>query len=113
MDSPIILAYVAWEPSWGAVDDLTFEVKRSEPMGPNLSHTLRFEAFFEDPPVFLAEVQRPADRGTLWVRWDDKNLEGAVITIDRDHTTGAAATLGAPVVGYIALRESFSDRSPP
>jgi hypothetical protein len=105
MEVPVHLAYVAWEPSWGVIDGLTFEVKRSRHMTHDLSQTISFEEIFVETPVFLADVQGPADLNTPGVRWDEKNLAGVVVTIDLEGEAHSATTPSAPVVGYIAISE--------
>jgi Fibronectin type III domain len=106
MDMPVSLAYVAWEPSWGTIDGLTFEVKRVSHVPYDLSHTIWFEEIFEATPVFLADVQGPADRGILGVRWEGKNFEGVMISIDPPPPPSPGTTQMPPVIGYIAIEEA-------
>jgi hypothetical protein len=63
------------------------------------------EEIFVETPVFLADVQGPADLNTPGVRWDEKNLAGVVVTIDLEGEAHSATTPSAPVVGYIAISE--------
>jgi hypothetical protein len=103
MDIPVRLAYVAWEPSWGVIDGLTFEVKRFRPLTPDLSQTIWFEDIFDATPVFLADVQGPADQNALGIRWNEKSPVGIVMTIDLAHAARSATTRKPPIVGYIAI----------
>jgi Fibronectin type III domain len=105
MGIPVHLAYVAWEPSWGVIDGLTFEVKRSRHMTPDLSQAISFEEIFVEPPVFLADVQGAANLNTPGVRWTEKNLAGVVVTIDLDGAAHGTTTPSAPEVGYMAISE--------
>jgi hypothetical protein len=106
MDIPVSLAYVAWEPSWGAIDGLTFEVKRSHPIALGSPHMISFKEIFVGVPVFLADLQGPADRNILGLWWHNISLEGVPVMIDLDHVARMAAPDIAPVVGHIAIRET-------
>jgi hypothetical protein len=106
MDTPVSLAYVAWEPSGGTIDGLTFEVKRSSRLPYDSSHTIWFEESFETTPVFLADVQGPADRDVLGVREESKSLEGIVLSIAQNPIPGAVTTQMPQEIGYIAIGEA-------
>jgi hypothetical protein len=108
-DTPVSLTYVAWEPSSGGIDGLTFEVKKVERMSGDLSPAVWFEESFDAAPVFLADMQGPPG-GALGVRWESKTPAAVVMTIDRDHTVGSIVTPSVPAIGYIAVRETPRDR---
>jgi hypothetical protein len=108
-DRPLRLAYVAWEPSGGVIDELTFEVDRERLMTHNLPQTLTFGIAFKDTPVFVSDTQEPMAKGTLGVRVDEISPERAIVMSDADPASAADTDLKAPVVGYIAIMGPFGD----
>jgi hypothetical protein len=50
------ISYVAWEPSMGTFDGLTFEVNKTPSVTRGQFSTLIFEEIFADGPVFLADI---------------------------------------------------------
>jgi PKD repeat protein len=65
--------YIAWEPSAGTVDGLTFEVNTTpEPVTDNLS-TLRLLEPFLATPMFLAAMQTANNGAPTILRLDDKD----------------------------------------
>jgi hypothetical protein len=98
------MAYIAWEPSSGRVDDLTFEVRRTVEARRDQFHALAFVELFADPPVFLADIQASGGSTPLNLRWDGKDLESVSIKLDAAGPDEATKERGTNVVGYIAIR---------
>jgi len=106
---PLSIDYIAWEPSEGAIDGLTFEINRSGPLREEALQTILFQQAFEEAPVFLAEVQEFGTGDALGVCWDYKSAESVEVTVT---SNGAATTETARrdlVMGYIAVRETVLD----
>jgi PKD repeat protein len=98
------MAYIAWEPSSGRVDDLAFEVRRTIEARRDQFRALPFLEVFADPPAFLADIQATGGSTPLNLRWDGKDLEGVNVKIDDAGPAEAAKEQGTNVIGYIAIR---------
>jgi hypothetical protein len=98
------MAYIAWEPSSGRVDDLAFEVRRTIDGRRDQFHALPFVEVFADPPVFLADIQATGGGTPFNLRWDRNVIEGVNVRIDDAGPDEATKEQDTIVVGYIAIR---------
>ena len=97
------LSYIAWEPSTGTLQGITFEAQRAKGVGHGQWHSLVFLGAFDPPPVLLAEVQGGGSGHPLTIRWDAMRADGFEVTIDAG-PQGDDAHDASAEVGYIALR---------
>jgi hypothetical protein len=95
--------YIAWEPSSGTVDGLTFEVKTTpEPVTDNLS-TLRWLEHFLAVPMFLAAMQTASNWEPTMLRVDDKDPVEVHMQLEAEAAVNAELHHPAEVVGYMAF----------
>jgi hypothetical protein len=98
-------SYIAWEPSSGTLDNVTFEVGTTSQVTSAQFHAIEFTETFVNPPVLLADVQMARGGDLLDVRWTQKDIRGTAVNIireEQDHDAHAAESTG--VVGYIVIR---------
>ena len=98
------IAYIAWEPSLGTIDNLAFEVKTTQQVSRRQFHAIPFDEAFENFPVLLADVQMSKGEDLLNIRWANKDAHGAEVMIDEEHDPNADPTENTGVVGYIVIR---------
>jgi PKD repeat protein len=101
---PPTLSYIAWEPSAGTVDGLTFEVGRTQQIRRDEFSTLRFAERFAEAPVFLADIQTTGGGSPLNVRWETKDTDSVAVKIDEESRPTEHAAQRPDVVGYILIR---------
>jgi hypothetical protein len=98
------VAYIAWEPSSGTIDGLTFEVKATPKAVTHLFYPIRFTALFATLPVFVADMQTTAGGDTANLRWRNKGTAGVEVQVDEEQSKDSETNHAAEVVGYIAIR---------
>jgi hypothetical protein len=100
------ISYVAWEPSMGTFDGLTFEVNKTPSVTRGQFSTLIFEEIFADAPVFLADIQSSQGGSPINVRREHKDTGSVDLKIDDapDLNAEGATSQDTDVVGYIVIR---------
>jgi hypothetical protein len=106
IDSLQTVSYVAWEPSAGILDGLTFEVNTTQKVTRGQFSLLPFTALFTDAPVFLADIQSSQGGSPTTVRWDQKSPGGIEVKIDDEADLNADRVTpeDTDVVGYIVIK---------
>jgi hypothetical protein len=95
------IAYVAWEPSSGTVDGITYGIGKTGNDVNHSFHTIQFTTDFKGPPVFFADMQTANGPDTANVRWQNKDEYAIEVQIDEeqsqddeiDHTTEAVGCM--------------------
>jgi hypothetical protein len=103
--APETASYIAWEPSSGTLDTVTFEVGTTSQIKGAQFHAIEFTETFVNSPVLLADVQMAKGGDLLNIRWADKDVHGTAVNMireEQDHDAHAAESTG--VVGYIVIR---------
>ena len=98
-----IVNYVAWEPSTGSWNGITFEVSKT---GDNVRHKFKkieFELSFANNPVFLSEMQTTDGENTANIRWEKNSTEFIKVQIDEEQSKDAETKHTTEVVGYIVF----------
>ena len=54
---PEVIHYIAWEPSFGVVNGLRYEVGLTDARVTDQPYSLLYKGVFERPPLFLADMQ--------------------------------------------------------
>jgi hypothetical protein len=97
------VAYVAWQPSSGDFDGVTFEVDRT---GREITHTFAVIQFSEPHaalPVFLGKMQSAYGKDTADLQWQAKDEEGVAVRIAEEVSRDAETKHTAEVVGYMVF----------
>jgi hypothetical protein len=97
------VSYIAWEPSMGILDGMTFEVAIVPGNVTDQLHRLQFAADFEDSPTFLAAMQTTNGADTATVRWQNKEPFGVDIQIIEETSLDRELAHVPEVVGYITF----------
>ena len=95
------VSYIAWEPSSGTIDGLTFEVNKT---GDKINHnfqTIVYDGTFMNAPVFLADMQTTDGGDTANVRWQDKDSYGVDVKIAEEQSGDRETNHTTEVVGYM------------
>ena len=95
--------YIAWEPSSGSVDGLTFEVQTTPDVVVTAMSPLQFTEHFLAIPMFLAAMQTTNGWEPATLRWDHKEPAGVEIQIQDEASGSDDAPPLTEVVGYMAF----------
>ena len=95
--------YVAWEPSVGTVDGLTFEVGKTEDILKHGFQSLSFSQTYPNAPVFLANIQTGDGMDTANVRSQNKNVSSVEVRIDEEQSKNDETSHTTEVLGYMAF----------
>ncbi len=95
------ICYIAWEPSSGTVDGLTFEVEKTDDVVTHELHTVVYDETFIDVPVFLADMQTTDGKDTANLRWQDKDFYAVDVKIVEEQSGDSETGHTTEVVGYM------------
>jgi PKD repeat protein len=102
-NTPETISFIAWEPSSGTMDGLTFEVNRTRQIAPGQLHAIAFTETFAEPPVLLAAIQTVRSGHSAILRWLNKGTDQTEVIIEEPRLGGKAAQ-STSAVSYIILR---------
>ncbi|OEU84091.1 MAG: hypothetical protein BA873_07935 [Desulfobulbaceae bacterium C00003063] len=102
------ISYIAWEPSSGTVDGLTFEVNKTDDKINHKLQTIVYNGTFMNAPVFLADMQTTDGGDTANVRWQDKDPYGVDVKIVEEQSGDSETSHTTEVVGYMLFLRTRS-----
>jgi len=97
------ISYIAWEPSSGTVDNLTFEVEKTDDVIKHYWQTIVYNETFMNLPVFLADMQTSNGGNTANLRWQDKDLYGIDVKVAEEQSLDSEIYHTTEVVGYMVF----------
>jgi hypothetical protein len=97
------VSYIAWEPSVGVIDKLTFEVDRTPDVVTQKFYTIQYTQAFSIIPTFLADMQTTNDQDAANLRWKNKDSCGIDIKTDEGQSRNREMKHRAEVVGYMVF----------
>jgi hypothetical protein len=96
------ISYIAWEPSAGTFNGLTFEVNTAQNVTDAWTH-IQFGVPFTASPVFLASIWTSNDVDTATLRWQNKDFSGVEVKVEEERSLDNETSHATEVVGYIAI----------
>jgi hypothetical protein len=97
------IGYIAWEPSVGTIDSLTFEINKTSDSVKHNFYTIQFEQNFMNAPMFIADMQTGDGMNTANVRWQNKDAYAVEVQIDEEQSKNNEIKHGTEVVGYMVF----------
>ena len=97
------VSYIAWEPSSGEVDGMTYIVDSTFNEVTHNFTSIEFYPVFDNAPVFVADMQTTNGGDTANVRWQNKTGEGVEVQIDEEQSQNPEVNHVTEVVGYMAF----------
>jgi len=95
--------YIAWEPSVGSVEGLSFEVGITEQGVTNAVHDLSFGQVFGTVPAFVAGTQTYNGSDTVNIRLKTIDRQGAALLLDEECSVDEETGHIAESVGYMVF----------
>ncbi len=100
---PETIAYVAWEPSSGAIEGMRYAAGLTADQVDHNPHTIAYSTIFNLPPVFLADMQTADGLDTSNLRSRDKGATSIDVWIDEEQSRDSETSHTTEIVGYIAV----------
>jgi hypothetical protein len=97
------ISYIAWEPSSGEMDGITFEVGRTENIVDQDFQFVGFTEFYNDPPLFVADMQTANETDAANLRWQYKDVYGIEVKVAEEESDDSEMNHGPEVVGYMVF----------
>ncbi len=101
------VAYIAWEPSVGWQDGVSFEVSCVGEAETQQFAEIGFLGGYTEPPLFVADLQTADSSDAANLRWKDKEKGNIDVLIDQEKSpriTGFSSSL-VEEIGYLVLSE--------
>jgi hypothetical protein len=95
------ISYIAWEPSSGSIDGLTYEIGKTGSVVNQNFHTIQFTKNYTRSPLFLADMQTADGIDTANVRWQNKNQDSVQVQIDEEQSVDSEIEHTNENVGYL------------
>jgi hypothetical protein len=97
------LSYIAWEPSQGTLDGVTFAVGRTPAEVGHRFAWLPFPAIFGEVPVFVAEMQTANEGQVAALRWRNKTVAGVEVQVQEERSQDQDISHTAESIGYVII----------
>jgi hypothetical protein len=103
------IAYIAWEPTAGVLDGITYEIATSGKVVTDAFQALTFAANAGQTPAFIADMQSFNGTDSAGIRWRRKNTSSVQVQIDEEQSLDKEVRHVAENVGYILLSRIILD----
>ncbi|MEZ5591645.1 MAG: PKD domain-containing protein [Gammaproteobacteria bacterium] len=98
--------YIAWEPSIGTIDDISFEVGRTPDAVTHKPYYIDFQSTFLNAPIFLADMQSRDGGDTASIRSDSKDMYGVDVIVAEEQSKNSEVGHTSEVVGYMVFSKT-------
>jgi len=100
---PESVNYIAWEPSKGTIDGITFQISTTGNKVSHNFHTINFNQTFTEAPVFLSDMQTANGMDTANVRWRNNTGNSVQVQIDEEQSRNRETKHLWESVGYMVF----------
>jgi len=101
------VAYIAWTPSAGIVDGLSFEVARASTLVNHRFQQLAFSSNFAHAPAFIADMQTTSGGDTANLRVRHAEPLDIELQVDEEQSSDAETNHARERIGYLAFGVSL------
>jgi hypothetical protein len=95
--------FIAFEPSFGVVDGLRYEVGLTSSAVSDEPQTLLYQDSYEQAPLFLADMQTANGMDTANLRWTDRNETSLEFWVSEEKSKDSETTHTTESVGYFVV----------
>jgi hypothetical protein len=99
---------MAWEPSLDDLAGMPFEVGRTNDEVTHRAHNIVYASDFDEPPVFLADMQTTDGGDTANLRWLNKDASSVDVWVDEEQSKDSEVSHTTEVVGYLIFDGAFA-----
>ena len=100
-----VIHYIAWEPSFGVVNGLRYEVGLTDARVTDQPYSLLYKGVFERPPLFLADMQTTAGLDPANLRWRNRTEVGLEVWVSEEQSKDREVGHVPESVGYFVADE--------
>ncbi len=97
------ISYIAWEPSAGIVNGLTYEVVLTDDIMTHAWTTIDFRKSISTYPIFLADMQSTDSADTASLRYDYKDTLTVDLMVEEERSKDKEVKHTDETVGYILI----------
>jgi hypothetical protein len=97
------IAYIAWEPTSGILNGVSYEISTSGDVVTDAFKLLTFTIPLNQAPVFIADMQSFNGGDTAWIRRRNKKTTSIQVQIDEEQSSNQEVGHVAENIGYILL----------
>jgi hypothetical protein len=97
------VAYIAWEPGSGMVDNLLFEIGRTGDAVTHAWYAIDFSVGFVADPVLLADMQSTDGADTANLRYNDLTVAGVEIKVSEEQSKNSEVAHTTENVGFMVF----------
>ncbi len=97
------IAYLAWEPGFGLVDDLVFKVGQTGDLVTHDWFEVDFSGSFVNPPVLLADMQSADGGDTANIRYDALILSSVKLKISEEQSKDSEISHTTENIGFMVF----------
>ncbi len=101
--APETIDYIAWEPSFGEVNGMRFDVGLMDSGVTQDAKTFVYPAAFAEAPLFLADMQTTAGADTANLRWSNRNEASVDVWVSEEQSKDTELRHVAEAVGFLLL----------
>ncbi len=101
--------YIAWEPSFGVVSGIRYEVGLMDSGVTQDAKTLVYPSSFAQAPLFLADMQTTAGSDTANLRWSNRNEASVDVWVSEEQSKDTELRHVAESIGYLLLEPPQGD----
>ena len=95
--------FIAWEPGMGIIGTLRFEVAKTAAGLTDAWSLIPFQQTFQQPPLFLADMQTNNNTDTSTLRARGAAATGALVKVEEEQSKDLETTHPEETVGFILL----------
>jgi len=86
------VSYIAWEPSQGSQNGISFEVGRVADVNSQQTTAIAFSGSYTNQPLFIADLQT-RNGGAINLRWSDKSATGTSVLLDQEQSLSISTSI--------------------
>ncbi len=86
------LSYIAWEPSQGAQNGISFEVGRVTDVNSQQTTAIAFSGNYTNQPLLIADLQT-TNGGAVNLRWSDKSATGTNVLLNQEQSLSISTSI--------------------
>lgn len=102
------ISYIAWEPSTGQIEGLSFEVAEAADQVTHKGARIDFASQYKTPPAVLADMQTRNGGDTAVLRWSHKDAASMDVWVQEEQSRDRETSHIKESVGYILLSDTGS-----
>jgi hypothetical protein len=97
------IAYIAWEPSQGEIDGISFHVDRTDDVITHEFHIIDFQVASSGTPNLLTDIQTADGGDCANIRWRNKTTTSVEVQIDEEQSLDDETNHTSEVIGFMVF----------